>query len=149
MADKKHFIVTTSKMAGTINDAYIDVTLKATTDIDNGTIVNADFGKGTVTLATDETKEMFLVCTPEHARYNGETLEEFYNKQGDKVRVMKLIQGDEFGTNAIVGEVSDLSVGDKLQVTADGKFTAGEGKFVVVEKKVVGFTLVADLRYMG
>ena len=145
----KHFIVTTSKMAGTINDAFIDVTLKASTDIDNGTIVNADFGKGTVTYATDETKEMFLVCTPEHARYNGETLEEFYNKQGDKVRVMKLMVGDEFGTNAIEGGVSGVEVGTKLQVTANGKFTSGAGKFVVVEKKMVGFTLVADLRYMG
>lgn len=145
----KHFIVTTSKMAGTINDAFIDVTLKASTDIDNGTIVNANFTDGTVTYATDETKEMFLVCTPEHARYNGETLEEFYNKQGDKVRVMKLMVGDEFGTNAIEGGVSGVEVGTKLQVTANGKFTSGEGKFVVVEKKMVGFTLVADLRYMG
>lgn len=147
----KHNIVTTSKMMGTINDALIEVTCTAKTDLDNGRIAKVDFKQGIVEYATANTEELFLICTPEHTRYNGETLVEFYNPQGKKVRVMKIMQGDEFGTDAVTGGVSALKVGDKLSVKADGMLQKDDstGVFVVVEKKMVGYTLVADVRYMG
>lgn len=147
----KHNIVTTSKMMGTKNDALIEITCTAKTDLDNGRIATVDFAKGTVEYATANEGELFLVCTPEHTRYNGEVLTDFYNPQGKKVRVMKIMQGDEFGTDAVTGGVSALVVGDKLSVKANGMLEkdSGTGVFVVVEKKVVGYTLVADVRYMG
>lgn len=138
-------------MMGTKNDALIEVTCKAATELDNGRIATVDFAAGTVSYATSNEGELFLICTPEHTRYNGETLEEFYNPAGKKVRVMKIMQGDEFGTNAVTGGVSALVVGDKLSVKANGMLEKDSvaGVFVVVEKKVVGYTLVADVRYMG
>lgn len=147
----KHNIVTTSKMMGTKNDALIEVTCKAKADLDNGRIATVDFAKGEVSYATSNEGELFLICTPEHTRYNGETLVEFFNPEGKKVRVMKIMQGDEFGTDAVVGGVSALQVGDKLSVQTDGQLgkDSSTGVFVVVEKKMVGYTLVADVRYNG
>ncbi len=147
-----HSVVTTSKMAATVNPVYSTVTCTASKDLDNGRICTVDHAALTVKYAgADETGELHLTTTPEHTRYQGEPLTEFYNKQGDKVRVFQLVVGDIFGTSAIVGGVEALKVGDKLKLAADGqlqKDSAGS-KFVVVAKKLVGFTLVADIRYNG
>lgn len=147
----KHNIVTTSKMMGTKNDALIEVTCSAAKDLDNGRIAVVNFAAGTVDYAAANGGELFLICTPEHTRYNGEGLSEFFNPQGKKVRVMKIMQGDEFGTDAVVGGVSALAVGDKLSVKANGELgkDTSAGVFQVVEKKMVGHTLVADVRYIG
>ena len=89
-----HSIVLTSSMASTNNDAFLYVEGTAKTDLDNGRLVNVDFGKKEVSYASDTTKELFVVTTPEHTRYNGEALTEFFNPKGKKVRVAKLLVGD-------------------------------------------------------
>lgn len=144
-----HSIVLTSSMASTNNDAFLYVEGTAKTDLDNGRLVNVDFGKKEVSYASDTTKELFVVTTPEHTRYNGEALTEFYNVKGKKVRVAKLLVGDIFGTDAVVGDVASVEIGTKLTVGAEGKLTAGEGPFVAVDKQYVGATLVLEVRYMG
>lgn len=144
-----HSIVLTSSMASTNNDAFLYVEGKAKTDLDNGRLVNVDFGKKEVSYASDTTKELFVVTTPEHTRYNGEALTEFFNPKDKKVRVAKLLVGDIFGTDAVVGGVASVEIGTKLTVGAEGKLTAGEGPFVAVDKQYVGATLVLEVRYMG
>ena len=144
-----HSIVLTSSMASTNNDAFLYVEGTAKTDLDNGRLVNVDFGKKEVSYASDATNELFLVTTPEHTRYNGEALVDFFNPKGKKVRVAKLLVGDIYGTDAVVGGVSSVEIGTKLTVGADGKLTVGEGPFVAVDKQYVGTTLVLEVRYMG
>ena len=144
-----HSIVLTSSMASTNNDAFLYVEGKAKTDLDNGRLVTVDFGTKEVSYASDTPKELFLVTTPEHTRYNGEALTEFFNPKGKKVRVAKLLVGDIFGTDAVVGGVASVEIGTKLTVGAEGKLTAGEGPFVAVDKQYVGATLVLEVRYMG
>lgn len=144
-----HSIVLTSSMASTNNDAFLYVEGTAKTDLDNGRLVNVDFGKKEVSYASDATNELFLVTTPEHTRYNGEALVDFFNPKGKKVRVAKLLVGDIYGTDAVVGGVSSVADGTKLTVGADGKLTVGEGPFVAVDKQYVGTTLVLEVRYMG
>ncbi len=144
-----HSIVLTSSMASTNNDAFLYVEGTAKTDLDNGRLVNVDFGKKEVSYASDTTKELFLVTTPEHTRYNGEALVDFFNPKGKKVRVAKLLVGDIFGTDAVAGGVSSVEIGTKLTVASDGKLTANEGPFVAVDKQYVGTTLVLEVRYMG
>ena len=144
-----HSIVLTSSMASTNNDAFLYVEGTAKTDLDNGRLVNVDFGKKEVSYASDATKELFVVTTPEHTRYNGEALTEFFNPKGKKVRVAKLLVGDIFGTDAVVGGVASVSIGAKLTVSANGQLSVGEGPFVAVDKQYVGATLVLEVRYMG
>lgn len=144
-----HSIVLTSSMASTNNDAFLYVEGTAKTDLDNGRLVNVDFGKKEVSYASDVTKELFVVTTPEHTRYNGEALTEFFNPKGKKVRVAKLLVGDIFGTDAVVGGVASVEIGAKLTVGAEGKLKTGEGPFVAVDKQYVGTTLVLEVRYMG
>lgn len=144
-----HSIVLTSSMASTNNDAFLYVEGKAKTDLDNGRLVNVDFGEKEVSYASDVTKELFVVTTPEHTRYNGESLTEFFNPKDKKVRVAKLLVGDIFGTNAVVGGVESVSIGAELTVGANGQLTVGDGPFVAVDKQYVGATLVLEVRYMG
>lgn len=144
-----HSIVLTSSMASTNNDAFLYVEGTAKTDLDNGRLVNVDFGKKEVSYASDVTKELFVVTTPEHTRYNGEPLTEFYNVKGKKVRVAKLLVGDIFGTDAVVGGAKAVTIGAKLTVGANGQLTVGDGPFVAVDKQYVGATLVLEVRYMG
>ena len=143
-----HSIVLTSSMASTNNDAFLYVEGTAKTDLDNGRLVNVDFGKKEVSYASDTTKELFVVTTPEHTRYNGEALTEFFNPKGKKVRVAKLV-GDIFGTDAVVGGAKAVTIGAKLTVSANGQLSVGEGPFVAVDKQYVGATLVLEVRYMG
>ena len=144
-----HSIVLTSSMASTNNDAFLYVEGKAKTDLDNGRLVNVDFGKKEVSYASDTTKELFVVTTPEHTRYNGESLTEFFNPKDKKVRVAKLLGGDIFGTDAVVGGAKAVTIGAKLTVGANGQLTVGDGPFVAVDKQYVGATLVLEVRYMG
>ena len=55
-----HSIVLTSSMASTNNDAFLYVEGTAKTDLDNGRLVNVDFGKKEVSYASDVTKELGL-----------------------------------------------------------------------------------------
>lgn len=144
-----HSIVLTSSMASTNNDAFLYVEGTAKTDLDNGRLVNVDFGKKEVSYASDTTKELFVVTTPEHTRYNGEALTEFFNPQGKKVRVAKLLVGDIFGTDAVVGGVASVEIGAKLTVGVDGQLSVSDGPFMAVDKQYVGATLVLEVRYMG
>ena len=144
-----HSIVLTSSMASTNNDAFLYVEGTAKTDLDNGRLVNVDFGKKEVSYASDTTKELFVVTTPEHTRYNGESLTEFFNPKDKKVRVAKLLVGDIFGTDAVVGGAKAVTIGAKLTVSANGQLSVGEGPFVAVDKQYVGATLVLEVRYMG
>lgn len=129
----KHDVVETSKMSMEYNGALIDVERKAAVDLDNGRLVVRD--GDTYKYPTAKTAdELFLVTTPEKT-YTNVGLDEFYNKQGKKVRAVRVMLGDKFGTTAATGEV-----GDKLIVNTSGELVVGvDGaiEFKVVEKRLI------------
>ena len=129
----KHDVVETSKMSMEYNGALIDVERKAAVDLDNGRLVVRD--GDTYKYPTAKTAdELFLVTTPEKT-YTNVGLDEFYNKQGKKVRAVRVMLGDRFGTTAATGEV-----GDKLIVNTSGQLVVGEDgaiEFKVIEKRLI------------
>lgn len=139
---KKHDIVETSKMSMEYNGALIDVERTAKADLDNGRLVVRD--GNAYTYPSADSGELFLVTTPEKT-YENLGMTEFYNKKDKKVRAVRVMLGDQFGTTAIVGEVA---VGDVLMVkTGTGELVAKAltpiCEFTVIEKRTIGgFPLV-------
>lgn len=136
---KIHDIVETSKMSMEYNGALIDVERSAKTDLDNGRLVVRD--GATYKYPIDATAtELFLVTTPEKT-YTNVGLTEFYNKLGKKVRAVRVMLGDKFGTTAATG-----AVGDVLMVDNAGKLianVAGAIQFTVTEiRSAGGFPLI-------
>lgn len=131
---KVHDVVETSKMSMEYNGALIDVERIAKTDLDNGRLVVRD--GATYAYPTDATAtELFLVTTPEKT-YENVGLTEFYNKQGKKVRAVRVMLGDVFGTTAVGTVAKD----DVLMVDDEGKLVAnvdGTIQFKVVEKRPI------------
>lgn len=135
---KIHDIVETSKMSMEYNGALIDVLRSAKTDLDNGRLVVRD-GNGYKYPADTAATDLFLVTTPEKT-YENVSLTEFYNKAGKKIRAVRVMLGDIFGTTAFEGE---LAIGDKVMVKANtGELVASElepaVEFEVVEKRAIG-----------
>ena len=135
---KIHDIVETSKMSMEYDGSLIDVERTAKTDLDNGRLVVRD--GATYKYPAADSAELFLVTTPEKT-YTNVGMTEFFNKLGKKVRAVRVMLGDQFGTTAIVGEVA---VEDVLMVkVATGELVAkADGtplcEFTVVEKRSVG-----------
>ena len=144
------YIVNTDKMSAEYNGALIEGTLKAKVAMDNGMLVERDGVTGDFKFATDKSVEdLYLVTTPEKL-YEGSTLGGFTNAAGKVIRAFKLVDGDEFSTNANA-DVAALSVGDKLMAgAANGMFIASDASeavsFTVIEKKNIGATPVVTLR---
>lgn len=133
---KKHDIVETSKMSMEYNGALIDVERSAATDLDNGRLVVRDGDKYKYPVgATDE--ELFLVTTPEKT-YEDLPLTEFFNKEDRKIRAVRVLVGDIFGTTAApkTAKKDDVLMVDK------------EGKLVENVEGVVEFT-VREVRSIG
>ena len=132
---KKHDIVETSKMSMEYNGALIDVERTAAVDLDNGRLVVRD--GDTYKYPADATvTELFLVHTPEKT-YENVPLTEFYNKEGKKIRVSRIMIGDIFGTTSAVGAKKD----DLLMVDSAGKLiknVAGVVEFKVKEIRSIG-----------
>lgn len=134
MMNKIHDVVETNLMASEDVASLIDVTRNAVTDLDNGRlVVRTEEG---YEYPTDETAEtLYLVTTPEVTYQAGE---EFFNKEGRKVRVVKVMLEDEFSTTAFDG---DLNAGDAVMVNAEGQLVAnvaGVVEFEVLSKRVLG-----------
>lgn len=135
---KKHDVVETSKMSMEYDGSLIDVERGAATDLDNGRIVVRD-GENYKYAAAIADKDLFLVTTPEKT-YESVNKTEFFNKQGKKVRAVRITLGDQFGTTAVDGSVS---VGDVVMVkTGTGELvdkgaSAPAVEFTVVEKKLI------------
>ena len=131
---KVHDVVETSKMSMEYNGALIDVERTAATDLDNGRIVVRD--GLTYTYTSDETAtELFFVTTPEKT-YENVGLTEFYNKADKKVRAVRVMIGDQFGTTA----VGVVSKDDVLMVDETGSLitnVAGAIEFKVVEVRAI------------
>lgn len=72
-------------------------------DIDNYTLVEIAYSSGvrTATQLTPNTDKGYLLCSDE-VRYDGEMYKEFYNGQGEQVRVIHLEKGLRFDTSAFV-----------------------------------------------
>lgn len=132
---KVHDVVETSKMSMEYNGALIDVERTAKTDLDNGRLVVRD--GLTYKYPVDKTAaELFLVTTPEKT-YENVGLTEFYNKAGKKVRAVRVMIGDQFGTTAVGTVAKD----DVLMVDNTGKLVAnvtGTVEFKVVEVRTIG-----------
>lgn len=135
---KLHDIVETSKMSMEYNGALIDVLRSAKTDLDNGRLAIRDGNdyKYPTAITADE---LFLITTPEKT-YENVSMTEFYNKAGKKVRAVRVMLGDIFGTTAFEG---NLAVGDAVMLKANtGELTAKAGEpaveFEVVEKRAIG-----------
>lgn len=131
---KVHDVVETSKMSMEYNGALIDVERTAKTDLDNGRLVVRD--GGTYKYPADETAdELFLVTTPEKT-YENVGLTEFYNKKDKKIRTVRVMLGDIFGTTAVGKVVKD----DVLMVNSEGKLvanTTGAIEFKVVDVRPI------------
>lgn len=134
MLNKVHDVVETSKMSMEYNGALIDVERSAKTDLDNGRLVVRD--GDTYTYPTDATAtELFLVTTPEKT-YENVGLTEFYNKKDKKIRAVRVMLGDQFGTTAVGSVAKD----DILMVDNAGKLIEnvdGVIQFKVVEVRPV------------
>lgn len=142
---KKHDIVETSKMSMEYNGALTDVERSAATDLDNGRLVIREGDTYKYPVGTTD-EELFLVHTPEKT-YENVPLTEFYNKQGKKVRVSRVMVGDIFGTTAApAGAKKD----DLLMTNAKGeliKDVSGVIQFEVKEvRSIGGFPLVVVAR---
>ena len=135
---KIHDVVETSKMSMEYNGALIDVERGAATNLDNGRLVIRDGANYKYAAALTDA-DLFLVTTPEKT-YENVNMTEFFNKQGKKIRAVRVMLGDQFGTTAISGA---LAVGDIANVNiATGeliKKAAGAPaiEFTVVEKKLI------------
>lgn len=130
----KHDVVETSKMSMEYNGALIDVERTAATDLDNGRVVVRD-GDTYKYPTNKNAEELFLVTTPEKV-YENVGLDEFYNKAGRKVRAVRIMVGDQFGTTAAEGDV-----GDVLMTNTSGKLVANDEG--AIEFKVVGKRMIS------
>jgi hypothetical protein len=135
---KIHDIVETSKMSMEYSGALIDVLRSAKTDLDNGRLVVRD-GNEYKYPADITADELFLVTTPEKT-YENVSLTEFYNKAGKKIRAVRVMLGDIFGTTAFEGT---LAIGDKVMVKAGtGELVKSDGEpvveFEIVERRAIG-----------
>lgn len=129
----KHDVVETSKMSMEWDGSLIDTERNAATDLDNGRLVIRDGGTYKYPVAKTAT-ELFLVTTPEKT-YTNVGLDEFYNKEGKKIRAVRVMLGDKFGTTAATGEVGEtliVNTGGELVVGIDGAI-----EFEVVAKRMV------------
>ena len=142
---KKHDIVETSKMSMEYNGALTDVERSAATDLDNGRLVIREGDTYKYPVGTTD-EELFLVHTPEKT-YENVPLTEFYNKQGKKVRVSRVMVGDIFGTTAAPAGAKKA---DLLMTNAKGeliKDVSGTIQFEVKEvRSIGGFPLVVVAR---
>ena len=132
---KVHDVVETSKMSMEYNGALIDVERTAKTDLDNGRLVVRD-GDSYKYPADKTAAELFLITTPEKT-YENVGLTEFYNKLGKKVRAVRIMLGDQFGTTAFVGTPA---VGATLMTDATGSLItndAGTIEFKVIGKRII------------
>lgn len=115
-------------------------------DVDNFHLVELGFnaeGERTAKYLTDETKQGYLIASPEE-RYMNEPLTSFYNGTGERGRIVILKEGLRFDTSAFeldtVGGVTALSEGQfasydpatkKFKVTTAESITA-KNTFLVV-----------------
>lgn len=134
MMNKKHDVVETNLMASEDVASLIDVTRNAVTELDNGRlVVRTEEG---YTYPEDATAEaLYLVTTPEVTYQAGE---EFFNKEGKKVRVVKVMLEDEFSTTAFDGA---FDAKDEVMVNNKGQLVAnvdGAIVFKVLSKRVLG-----------
>ena len=135
---KVHDVVETSKMSMEYNGALIDVERTAKTDLDNGRLVVRE--GNTYKYPVDKTAaELFLVTTPEKT-YENVGLTEFFNKANKKIRVVRVMVGDQFGTTAVGAVAKD----DVLMINNEGKLIANDAgavEFKVVEvRNIAGYT---------
>ncbi|HKM45893.1 MAG TPA: hypothetical protein VJY12_10610 [Dysgonamonadaceae bacterium] len=129
----KHDVVETSKMSMEYDGSLIDTERNAATDLDNGRLAVRDGATYKYPAAKTAT-ELFLITTPEKT-YTNVGLNEFYNKEGKKVRAVRVMLGDQFGTTAATGDVGDI-----LMVDTQGKLIANDAgtvEFEVVAKRMV------------
>lgn len=137
---KLHDIVETSKMSMEYDGSLIDVERTAGVDLDNGRLVVRE--GDTYVYPTNKTAEnLFLVTTAEKT-YENVGMTEFYNKKGKKVRAVRVMLGDQFGTTA----VNQPSIGDKLMVNTSGELVANDAgavEFEVVDISSIGGFLMA------
>lgn len=141
---KIHDVVETSKMSMEYDGSLIDVERSAAADIDNGRLVVRD-GATYKYAVSEAATRLWLTTTPEKT-YSVANMTEFYNKSGKKLRAVEVMLGDQFGTTAIVG---DLSVGNVVMVKGTTGELMAKGvatpaiEFTVVEKKLLsGFSAV-------
>lgn len=131
----------------------------ATEDMDNFLMGEVGFdtdGERTVSILTDSTKPGYIIASPE-ARYMGEELVDFYNAEGERVRlVVPEAQYTRFQTSAFkkadgvteikAGQVAYFNTTDKKYEifeagTEDAGFTGAATKFTVVESE-------SDMEYL-
>src|SRR5690606_31421867 len=104
-------------------------------DLDNGRLAVLDIVAEEASYPTDATaKKLYLIKTPELLYDSTHGLTDFYNKEGEKVRLFQIIENDEFETTAFISE--EVAKGDAFQVNDKGQlvpYVDGAWKFEVVE----------------
>lgn len=114
---KIHDIVTTSRLSAEYDGSLIDVIGFAKTDLDNGRLVVKNHVTGEVSYATSTSKELYLHNSVERMADLTKGLTEFYVPTGKKVRITRLVLGDEYETTAFTGTVAK---GDTVTIDANG-----------------------------
>ena len=122
---KVYDVVATSKMAAENVGAYNNVEYVANTgNIEQGRICTLDHANEKVVYAAAiSNDDLWLSASVEKFYSGNESLTEFINEAGKKMRALKIVQGDQFLTSAHA-DVSTLTIGDDLMLEA------GTGMFI-------------------
>lgn len=129
-----------------------------TENIDNFTIVELGFGEDgerTASQLTDVANKGYLIATPER-RYMNESIDEFFNGEGEMARIIYLDEGVRFQTSAFTpdgdvtaGQNAHFDPATKKFLLHDGThadYATAEDKFVVVDgEDDLEYTLGAPL----